>query len=119
MTIETIITGLVGIATTAAGSILSYFLARKKYNSEVDHNLIANMQDSLEFYKTLSDDNKKRLEEVISKSNLIEKENKVLKKENLELRKKQIELESQISEFKIQLTQVMKKCGVKPIRIQE
>lgn len=42
--------------------------ARKKYNSEVDNNLIENMQKSLEFYKKLSDDNKKMLDEVLNRN---------------------------------------------------
>ena len=46
-----LITGLIGIVTTFASGFSAWFFARKKYNSEVDNNLIRNMKDSLEFYK--------------------------------------------------------------------
>ena len=67
MDMEIIITGFVGLVTTIASSLISWALARKKYNSEVDNNLIRNMQESLEFYKRLSDDNKLRLEEALER----------------------------------------------------
>ena len=62
-----LITGGVGIITTVISGWTSWFFARRKYNSEVDNNLIENMQQSLEFYKKLSDDNKNRLDEVLKK----------------------------------------------------
>ena len=54
--------------------IVTWLLAKRKYNSEVDNNLINNMKESLEFYKSLSDDNKARLDEVLRKNELMEKE---------------------------------------------
>ena len=60
--IDILITGGVGLLTTGVGSWVGWFFGRKKYNSEVDGNLIANMEKSLEFYEKLSNDNKKRLE---------------------------------------------------------
>jgi hypothetical protein len=53
-----LITGGVGVISTIISAWASWFFARKKYNSEVDGNLIENMQKSLEFYEKLSDDNK-------------------------------------------------------------
>lgn len=76
---EIIITGLVGLVTTIASSLISWALARKKYNSEVDNNLIRNMQESLEFYKKLSDDNKSRLEEVLKRNEDLNDEVKELR----------------------------------------
>lgn len=58
-----IITGAIGLVSTIVTGWTSWFFARKKYNSEVDQNVIKNMSDSLEFYKSLSDDNKSRLDE--------------------------------------------------------
>jgi hypothetical protein len=43
-------------------------MAKRKYNSEVDNNVISNMKASLDFYKQLSDDNKERLSEVLKKN---------------------------------------------------
>ena len=48
-----LITGGIGVVTTIASGWASWFFARKKYNSEVDNQLIKNMNESLEFYKKL------------------------------------------------------------------
>ena len=84
-----LITGGVGIITTVISGWTSWFFARRKYNSEVDNNLIENMQQSLEFYKKLSDDNKNRLDEVL-------KRNAELKQEIKDLRKQMFSLMSSI-----------------------
>lgn len=80
-----IITGAIGLLTTIISGWTSWFFARKKYNSEVDSNLIANMKESLEFYKQLSDDNKKRLDEALKRSDYLEEEVKELRKQVLNL----------------------------------
>lgn len=80
-----LITALIGIATTFTSGFTAWFFARKKYNSEVDNNLIKNMQDSLEFYKKLSDDNKSRLEEVLKRNDNLEEEVKELRKQVMSL----------------------------------
>lgn len=84
-----LITGGVGIITTVISGWTSWFFARRKYNSEVDNNLIENMQQSLEFYKKLSDDNKNRLDEVL-------KRNAELKQEIVDLRKQMFSLMNSI-----------------------
>lgn len=76
---ETLITGGIGLLTTVIGSWTSWIFARKKYNSEVDNNLIQNMKESLDFYKKLSDDNKIRLEEVLKRNEDLEDEVKELR----------------------------------------
>ena len=76
-----LITGGVGIITTVISGWTSWFFARRKYNSEVDNNLIENMQQSLEFYKKLSDDNKDRLDEVLKRNAELEQEIKDLRKQ--------------------------------------
>lgn len=84
-----LITGGVGIITTIISGWTSWFFARRKYNSEVDNNLIENMQQSLEFYKKLSDDNKNRLDEVLER-------NAELKQEITDLRKQMFSLMNSI-----------------------
>lgn len=84
-----LITGGVGIITTVISGWASWFFARRKYNSEVDNNLIENMQQSLEFYKKLSDDNKNRLDEVL-------KRNAELKQEIRDLRRQMFSLMNSI-----------------------
>ena len=76
-----LITGGVGIITTVISGWASWFFARRKYNSEVDNNLIKNMQQSLEYYKKLSDDNKDRLDEVLKRNAELEQEIKDLRKQ--------------------------------------
>lgn len=80
MSIEIIITALIGTVTSAISAWLSWFFTRKKYGAEVDQNIIQNMKESLEFYKQLSDDNKQRLDEM-------RKENAELKADLKDLQK--------------------------------
>ena len=67
-----LITALIGVVTTFASGWTSWFFTRKKYNSEVDQTVIHNMNESLEFYKKLSDDNKVRLDEMIKRNDELE-----------------------------------------------
>ena len=80
-----LITGGVGIIATVISGWTSCFFARRKYNSEVDNNLIENMQQSLEFYKKLSDDNKNRLDEVLKRNAELEQEVRDLRKQMFSL----------------------------------
>ena len=73
-----LITALIGIVTTFTSGFTAWFFARKKYNSEVDNNLINNMKESLEFYTRLSEDNKLRLDRALSRNEELEKEVKEL-----------------------------------------
>lgn len=81
MDIEVLITAAIGIVTSIASGWASWFFTRKKYNSEVDQNVIHNMNESLEFYKKLSDDNKQRLDEMIKRNDELEDEIKELRKQ--------------------------------------
>ena len=82
---ETWIAVLTGAIATFVSSFTTWFFTKRKYNTEVDANLITNMQESLEFYKTLADDNKARLEEVL--------------RENAELRKEITDLRTQVDKL--------------------
>lgn len=79
--LDVLITGAVGIVSSIISAWTSWFFARKKYNSEVDNNLIENMQDSLNFYKQLSDDNRKRLDDVLKRNEELDKEIQDLRKQ--------------------------------------
>lgn len=65
--------------------VVTWALAKKKYNSEVDQTLISNMKDSLDFYKQLSDDNRDRLTEMLKKNEDLEKEISELKSQVITL----------------------------------
>ena len=65
---DTWIAILAGAISTLVSSFCTWFFTKRKYNAEVDTNLITNMQESLEFYKALADDNKQRLDEVLQEN---------------------------------------------------
>ena len=83
--IQVIVTGVVGLITTVTSAWVSWLFAKKKYNAEVDSNLIENMQKSLDFYMKLSDDNKTRLDEALKRNDALEDEVKDLRKQMFEL----------------------------------
>lgn len=76
---------IIGIISTIVGSWASYFFTRRKYNSEVDNNVIENMKQSLEFYTKLSDDNKARLDEALKRNELLEQEIRELRSQVTDL----------------------------------
>ena len=80
-----LITSLIGIVTTFTSGFTAWFFARKKYDSEVDSNLINNMKESLDFYKKLSTDNRERLEEVLKRNAELEQEVEELRKQMFNL----------------------------------
>lgn len=87
--VTNIIIALSGVACSALSSFFTWLITKKKYYTEVDHNIIDNMGDSLEFYKILSDDNRKKLEE-------LKNENRDLRKELQEIRKQLLTLSMNI-----------------------
>lgn len=82
---DLLITGGIGLISTIVSGWVSWVFARRKYNSEVDHNLIENMESSLEFYRKLSDDNRARLEEMAKRNKALEIEVQELRKQMLNL----------------------------------
>ena len=80
-----LVTGGVGMLTTIVSGWTSWVFAKRKYDSEVDASLIGNMQQSLEFYQKLSDDNRERLEEMIKRNEALEQEVNDLKRQVLTL----------------------------------
>ena len=74
-----IISSVCGVATTTIGSIVAWFLSKRKYISEVESTNIENMKKSLDFYIQLANDTNSRLAEEIKEHN---EEVKALKQEN-------------------------------------
>lgn len=72
--LDVLITGGIGLITSIVSSWTTWFFARRKYNSEVDSNLINNMKESLEFYEQLSSDTRDRLNEVLKRNSELNKE---------------------------------------------
>lgn len=93
---EILITGGVGIVSSIISGWVSWIFARKKYNSEVDGNLIENMQKSLEFYKSLSDDNSQRLDKALEDNKHLRQGMEELLRENKQLKKEIDVLKDQV-----------------------
>lgn len=79
---DILLNGIIGIVS----SVIAWFLAKRKYNAEVGDTVIKNMENALEFYKKLSDDNKnrldvnqKKLDEVMFENNKLQSEINILK----------------------------------------
>lgn len=101
-----LLTGIIGVITTVISGWTSWFFARKKYNSEVDNQLISNMKESLDFYKHLSDDNKERLTQVLEQNREISEQNAMLLEQNTKLENKIKQLETQIKELANSLSEM-------------
>lgn len=82
-----IISALTGLFCTIVSGLATFFLTRRKYNSEVDSQQIKNMSDSFDTYKKMMESNiaaqKETMEVVILSQNqkieLLQKENDSLK----------------------------------------
>lgn len=57
-----LIAGIVTLGTNLATGIVTWLLARRKYNTEVDSNEIENLKKSLEFYEDIVRDNNRKLQ---------------------------------------------------------
>lgn len=85
-TTNILITAGTSIATSTIASITAWFLARKKYIKEVEAMHIKNKQSDLDFYEDLSDDNKKRLHDLIDENRELREENIRIREENAQIR---------------------------------
>lgn len=72
---EAVITAVIGVVCTGLSSFITWLLTRRKYNTEVDHNSIENMDNSLEFYSKLSNSNNKILEDILERSEKLAESN--------------------------------------------
>lgn len=106
---EVLITGIIGLVTTITSGWVSWFFARKKYNSEVDNQVIVNMKESLDFYKSLSDDNKERLDQVLEQNKEILEQNAKLMAQNKKLQEEVESLREQIKTLTSRMTRISKK----------
>lgn len=83
--VNALIAGGIGLLTTVSSAIISWMVARKKYNTEVDHNYIENIEKGLETYDSIISHNKSEIEYLM-------KENHELRQEIAELRKQVLNL---------------------------
>lgn len=78
---EEIITAAGGLIAT----VISWFLAKRKYTTEVDHSYLTNLEKALETYNKIVDRNK-------SEITFLMEENSELRKELSDLRKQVLDL---------------------------
>ena len=81
-----IITSFVSLICTIIASIVTFFLTRRKYNSEVDSQQIKNMSDSFDVHKRMMD-------EIFNTQN---KKLEMLERENTDLRQQVGQLQMQM-----------------------
>lgn len=67
MDLSIIITPIITVVCTAIASFVTWLLSRKKYQTEVTHNKIENMDDSLSFYEKLTASHNKILSDLLEK----------------------------------------------------
>ena len=95
-----IISAIVGLFCTITTSAVTFFLTRRKFNSEVDAQQIKNMSDSFDTYKKMMETNlatqKETMEVVIMSQNqkidLLQKENDSLKTQVSQLQQQMINI---------------------------
>lgn len=92
-----VISGLVGLFCTAVASVITFYLTKKKYNTEVEAQQIENMEKSFNAYKSMMEETVKGLKDRVE----------TLQRENESLR-------NQINQMQAQLLNLMlgKKLGL-------
>lgn len=65
MDVGVLISSGIGTITTCISGFISWFIARRKYNIEVDSTEIHNMKESLEFYEDIVHDNTRKLQHYV------------------------------------------------------
>lgn len=83
--ISELVVGGVGLITTIASGWTSWFFARKKYNSEVEHNYIDNLQEALKTYDSIIQHNKAEIENLMKRNDDLQMEVSELRKQMLTL----------------------------------
>jgi hypothetical protein len=72
---DLVVTSIIGVVCTGLSSLITWLFTRRKYNTEVEHNSIENMEGSLEFYEKLTASSNKILAEVLEKSEKLAQSN--------------------------------------------
>lgn len=94
MDLSVLITAVVGVVSSGLTGLLTWLFSRKKYNAEVEHNRIENLESSLNIYDKLSD----------SKDNILKR----LLKESEDLARINISLLSEVRSLRLQVNTLIK-----------
>jgi chromosome segregation ATPase len=98
--LDALITTTIATGASIVTSGATWLFARKRYVSEVNSNDIKNMQDSLNFYIKIVEDNTKRIDDY-------QDEIKELRNENREQRKQMDEQRKQMDEQRRQMSEIV------------
>ncbi len=104
---DTLITAAISVGVSFASSFTTYFFTRKKYNVEVKGGSINNMDDSLDFYIKLSNDNKSKLDTLSKENETLRAKLEEILGENVKLMEEVLTLKTQISN----LTELIEQNG--------
>ena len=112
-----IIAALVGLVCTTVSGLVTFFLTKRKYNTEVDAQQLQNTRDAFENYKAIMEEalasQKKRMEETIASQNekITSQNEKIdyLQKENDNLR-------NQLTQLQMQMIKYLGSSEEKPIQ---
>ena len=96
-----IIMALVGVLCTAISSAVTFFLTRRKYNTEVDSQQIHNMGESFDVYKKMME------EALASQKKTFEAATEVQDKKIDMLQKEKDSLQAQVSQLQQQMLNVL------------
>lgn len=105
-TTNILITTGASLVTSTIASITAWFLARKKYNKEVEAMHIKNKQSDLDFYEDLSDDNKKRLHDLIDENRELREENIRIREENAQIRVENAAIRAENAQMLKEITEI-------------
>lgn len=96
---EFIVSSIISIVTSTISAFVTFIFTKKKYQAETGAIEVANMKESLEFYQTLSEDNKRRLIALLEEN---EKQRESIEKQREEISRQREE----ISELKAQIAEL-------------
>lgn len=97
---QIILSGIVTVAGSVITGVITFLLTRRKYRTEVDANQIKNMQESLNFYTTITEQNKKELAILIDSNEELMCTNRTLVSQNNELLIQNQKLLTEVEELK-------------------
>lgn len=99
---------LIGVLTTILSGVVTFILTRRKYNLEVDSKKIQNMNDSFDYYKKVTDETMRELNQKIE---TLQKENDSLRKQVYDLHSQMLNLMGSIC---LDATCKLRKTGLAP-----
>lgn len=76
-----IIIVLIGIISNIITGWTTWFFSRRKYNTEVDHNYIQNIEEGLKTYDAIIEHNREEIKQLISEKNELRQEVNDLRKQ--------------------------------------